>query len=232
MMHDELLRGLLAPADAHGRICGVVVGIVTNNQDPDGMHRVKLRFPWLDMDHESAWARVVSAMAGGGRGAYFLPEPDDEVLVAFEHGSLEHPYVLGALWNGKDKAPENNSDGKNDHRSITSRSGHVLRLGDTDGDERIEIIDKTGNNRIVIHSSDNSLSIEAQGDIAIKSTTGKMTLDAQGDIAIRSSAGKVSVEGLGVSVASQLDVKIQAQTTMDISASAPVNIKGALVNVN
>ena len=141
--------------------------------------------------------------------------PSDEVLVAFEHGSLEHPYVLGALWNGKDKAPENNSDGKNDHRSITSRSGHVLRLGDTDGDERIEIIDKTGNNRIVIHSSDNSLSIEAQGDIAI-----------------RSSAGKVSVEGLGVSVASQLDVKIQAQTTMDISASAPVNIKGALVNVN
>ncbi len=231
-MHDELLRDLLSPGDDRGRFHGVVVGIVTNNQDPDGMHRVKVRFPWLSRDDESGWARVVAAMAGAARGAYFLPEPDDEVLVAFEHGSLEHPYVIGALWNGKDKPPENNSDGKNDHRSITSRSGHVLRLCDSDGDERIEIIDKTGNNRIVIHSADNSIAIEAQGDIAIKSATGKMTISAQGDIAIKSETGKVTVDAIGVAVTSELDVKIQAQTTMDISANAPVNIKGALVNVN
>lgn len=231
-MHDELLRNLLASDDLRGRFFGVVIGIVTNNQDPDGMHRVKVRFPWLDLDHESHWARVVSPMAGAKRGMYFLPEADDEVLVAFEHGSLEHPYVVGALWNGKDKAPENNGDGKNDNRSITSRSGHVVRLCDTDGSERIEIIDKTGDNRIVIHSADNKISIEAKGDISIKSATGKMTLDAQGDIAITSSTGKVTIGAIGVEVTSKTDVKIQAQTTMDASANAQVNIKGALVNIN
>ncbi|MDM0047917.1 phage baseplate assembly protein V [Variovorax sp. J22R115] len=214
-MHNDLLRDLLAPDDAQRRFCGVVVGIVTNNRDPDGMHRVKVRFPWLNLDDESHWARVACSMAGNGRGSYFLPEPDDEVLVAFEHGSLEHPYVVGALWNGKDKPPESNGDGKNDNRSITSRSGHIVRLCDSDGDERIEIIDKTGNNHIVIKSSDNSIAIESQGDISIKSSTGKVT-----------------IEGIGIEITSNAGVKIQAQSTIDASATAQVNIKGALVNVN
>lgn len=214
-MHEQLLSALLAPNDHGGRFYGVVVGVVTNNQDPDGQHRVKLRFPWLSMEHESHWARVVSAMAGNGRGAYFLPEPDDEVLVAFEHGSLEHPYVIGALWNGKDKPPENNGDGKNDQRAIHSRSGHVIRLCDTDGAERLELIDKTGNNKIVITSADNKISIEAQGDIAIKSSTGKVT-----------------IEGVGVEITSTAGVKVQAQSTLDASATGQTNIKGAMVNIN
>lgn len=231
-MHDDLLRHLLATDDARGRFFGVVVGIVTNNQDPEGMHRVKVRFPWLTLDHESHWARVVAPMAGGKRGIYVLPEADDEVLVAFEHGSLEHPYVVGSLWNGKDKPPENNGDGKNDNRSFTSRSGHVVRLCDSNGDERIEIIDKTGDNRIVIHSADNKISVEAKGDISVKSATGKMTLDAQGDISITSSAGKVKIEAIGIELISKADVKVQSQTTMDASANAQVNIKGAMVNIN
>jgi uncharacterized protein involved in type VI secretion and phage assembly len=215
VINDELLRTLLAPGDTDGRFYGVVVGVVTNNKDPDGMHRVKVHFPWLDLDHESNWARVASSMAGNGRGSYFLPEVDDEVLMAFEHGSLEHPYVIGGLWNGKDKPHENNSDGKNDNRSIKSRSGHVLRLNDSAGSERIEVIDKTGNNKIVITSSDNKIMIEAQGDIGITSQTGKVT-----------------ISGIGVEITSTTDVKIQAQTTMDASATGPVSIKGAIVNIN
>jgi len=215
VIHNELLRALLVPADNDGRFYGVVVGIVTNNQDPDGMHRVKVRFPWLNLDDESHWARVVAAMAGNDRGAYFLPEPDDEVLVSFEHGSLEHPYVIGALWNGKDKPPENNSDGKNDRRTIKSRSGHLIRLCDTNGSESIEVIDKTGNNKITITSSDNKIAIEAQGDISIKSATGKVKIDA-----------------VGIEIISSTDVKIQAQTSIDASATGQVNIKGALVNLN
>lgn len=223
MIHDELLRTLLSPGDTDGRFYGVVVGVVTNNRDPDGMHRVKVRFPWLDLEHESHWARVVATMAGNGRGAYFLPEADDEVLVAFEHGSLEHPYVMGSLWNGKDKPHENNSDGKNDNRTIKSRSGHVVRLCDSSGGERIEVIDKTGSNKIVIASSDNKITIEAQGDIEITSQT-----------------GKVKITAIGVEITSNTDVKIQAQTSIDIqaqtsidaSATGQVNISAALVNIN
>lgn len=215
MSHDELLRTLLAPGDTDGRFYGVVVGVVTNNKDPDGMHRVKVHFPWLNLDHESHWARVASSMAGNGRGCYFLPEVGDEVLMAFEHGSLEHPYVIGALWNGKDKTHENNDDGKNDNRSIKSRSGHVFRLCDTAGSERIEVIDKTGNNKITITSSDNKIMVEAQGDIGITSQT-----------------GKVSISGIGVEITSTTDVKIQAETTIDVSATGPLSIKGAVVNIN
>ena len=217
MIHDDLLRTLLAPGDPDGGFYGVVVGVVTNNKDPDDMHRVKVKFPWLDLDHESHWARVVAAMAGNGRGAYFLPEVDDEVLVAFEHGSVEHPYVLGSLWNGKDKAHESNSEGKNDNRSIKSRSGHVVRLCDTDGGERIDIIDKTGSNKIVITSSDNKITIEAQGDIEITSKTGKVTISGQTGVQIMSTAANVSV---------------QAQTSIAATAVGQVAISGALVEIN
>jgi uncharacterized protein involved in type VI secretion and phage assembly len=215
MMHDELLRTLLAPDDHHGRIFGVVVGVVTNNRDPEGMHRVKLRFPWLHQEHESHWARVSAAMAGPGRGAYFLPEVDDEVLVAFEHGSLEHPFVIGALWNGKDAPPENNDNGQNNSRTIRSRSGHVLRLHDEAGSERIEVIDRSENNKLVISTADNKIVLEALGDIEITSHT-----------------GTVRISGVKVEVTSTTATTVQAQTNVDVTASAQVNIKGALVNIN
>lgn len=214
MTHD-LLRSLLAPPDADGKYYGVVVGIVTNNRDPENMHRVKVRFPWLNRDDESNWARVASTMAGNGRGAYFLPEVEDEVLLAFEHGSVEHPYVIGSLWNGKDKPHESNSDGENNNRSLKSRSGHVVRLCDRSGQESIEIIDKTGNNKIVISTSGNKIAIEAQGDIAITSKSGKLSISA-----------------VGIEMKSQAGVQIQAAQSIDVSASAQVNVKGAMISLN
>ena len=143
----DVFSHLFANAGADARFYGVAMAIVTNNKDPDGLARVKVRLPWISDDVESDWARVVSPMAGAGRGLYILPEVDDEVLVAFEHGNPSTPYVLGGLWNGKDKPPEANSDGKNDIRVLKSRSGHVIRLDDTAGAERIEIVDKSAKNR-------------------------------------------------------------------------------------
>jgi uncharacterized protein involved in type VI secretion and phage assembly len=203
------LVDLLTPAAPHeqGRFFGVVVGIVTNNQDPDKMARVRVKFPWLSDDHESWWARIATPMAGSGRGMYFVPEVNDEVLVAFEHGDVRSPYVVGALWNGQDAPPASNDDGKNNIRLVHSRSGHLIRLDDTSGDEKIEIIDKTGGNKITIKSSDNSMSLEC---------TGKMKLHAQG----------------GIEITSDVDIKIQANSTMDVESSATMTIKGAMVNIN
>jgi len=179
------------------------------------MHRVKVRFPWLGDAVESNWARVATPMAGNGRGMYFLPEVDDEVLIAFEHGRVDHPYVLGSLWNGQDSAPESNSDGENNHRTVQSRSGHVLRLNDQSGGETIEIIDKSGNNKIVIATSDNSITIEANADITITSSTGKLTMQANG-IEMKSNAG----------------VTVQAAQNMELKANATMTIKGAMVQIN
>jgi uncharacterized protein involved in type VI secretion and phage assembly len=197
------------------RLYGVTVGIVTNNQDPDGLGRVKVKFPWLSDDVESHWARVVTPMAGNDRGLFFLPEVDDEVLVAFEHGSPEFPYVLGALWNGKDKAPESNDDGENNMRTIKSRSGHVVRLDDTDGSEKIEIVDGSGANSIVISTADNTITITADADITIESGSGKLILS-----------------GNGIEIKSQADVKVEAGANMDLKASGQLNIKGTTVNIN
>jgi uncharacterized protein involved in type VI secretion and phage assembly len=206
---SQSLIDVVAPAspDQAGKVYGVVMGIVTNNQDPDKMGRVRVKFPWLSDDHESWWARIATPMAGPNRGMYFLPEVDDEVLVAFEHGDVRFPYVVGALWNGKDSPPENNSDGKNNLRLIHSRSGHLIRLDDKDGDEKIEIIDKTGSNSITIKSSDNSISITCNGKLKMHAAQGiEMTSDA--------------------------DIKITANTTIDAEATAPMTLKGATVNIN
>jgi uncharacterized protein involved in type VI secretion and phage assembly len=215
MMNHEPLRKLFEIAGSNDRFYGVVVGIVTNNQDPENMHRVKVRFPWLSQDHESNWARVATSMAGNGRGAYFLPEVDDEVLVAFEHGLIDQPYIIGSLWNGKDQPPESNQDGKNNHRAFKSRSGHIIRFNDQDGQETIEIIDKTGKNKIVIDSAKNTVTIEANSDIEIKSATGKLTLNA-----------------VGIDLKSEAGVRIEAASTMDLKANAQVTVKGTIINLN
>ena len=237
MTTSDALRAVFTPMAHKDRFYGVAVGVVTNNQDPDNMHRVKVRFPWLGDDVESNWARVAAPMAGKDRGAYFLPEVDDEVLIAFEHGQVDHPYVVGSLWNGKDEAHESNTDGENNNRTIKSRSGHVLRfhdksgaekieiisqsghqlrLSDKSGNETIEIIDKSGSNKIIIDTAKNTISIEATSDITIKSSTGKLTMQAASGIEIKSQAG----------------VNIQAAASMDLKAGAQVTVKGAIIQLN
>ena len=91
------------------RFYGCCVGIVTNNKDPEQMGRVRVRFPWLDSATESNWARCMQIMTGDGRGWWNIPEIEDEVLVAFEHGDVHFPYVIGHVWNGKDRPPAESS---------------------------------------------------------------------------------------------------------------------------
>jgi uncharacterized protein involved in type VI secretion and phage assembly len=129
-----------------GKTYGAVVGVVTSIDDPDGLGRVKVAYPWLQDDAESPWARTVTFMAGNGRGAVFRPDVGDEVLVVCEHGDMRRPYVVGALWNGRDAIPsERGADADNAIRLIKSRSGHTIVLDDTDGAETVTISDKHGN---------------------------------------------------------------------------------------
>lgn len=194
---------------------GVVVGIVTNNKDPDGVGRVKVKFPWLSTDDESAWARVASPMAGKERGIFFLPEVDDEVLVVFEHGDVNMPYIIGSLWNGVDLPPETNNDGKNNIRMIKSRSGHTITIDDTEGAEKIEIADKTGNNTITIDTKNNKLSFKSDKDIEISAPNGKVSINAN-DFEVKASSS----------------AKVEASIGIDLKASGTMNIKGATVNIN
>ncbi len=197
------------------RINGAVIGIVTNNKDPDGLGRVKLKFPWLSDNDESTWARIATPMSGKQTGFYFLPEVDDEVLVVFEQGDIRFPYVLGGLWNGKDKPPLKNDDGKNNVRLIKSRSGHCIRLIDEAGKEKIEIEDKSGKNKLVIETATNTISITTDKDLKLSAEKGQITLAAQ--TVVIEAKGKLELKSSGTA-------KLESQGTLDI--------KGALVNIN
>jgi uncharacterized protein involved in type VI secretion and phage assembly len=212
---SELLDLLAGGERGGGRVYGVVSATVTDNHDPEKIGRVRLRFPWLGDGTETWWARVSAPAAGRERGVWLLPEVGDEVLVAFEHGDPRFPYVLGGLWNKDDPPPEDvDADGA-DHRSLTSRSGHVVRLDDKDGDEKIEIIDKTGKNKLVITSKDDGLEISVQGDIKIASAS-----------------GKVSIEGADVEIKATQSAKVQAGTALELKADAQATLKGATVAIN
>lgn len=211
---DVLIKAEAREA-ASRRIFGVAVAIVTNNKDPEGLSRVKLKFPWLSDADESDWARVAVLMAGKERGTYFLPEVDDEVLVAFEHGDVRFPYVVGALWNGKDKPPLKNDDGKNNLRLIKSRSGHTIKLNDEDGKETIEILDKSQKNSIVIDTAKNAITI----------TSGK-------DITLAANNGTIKLEATNIVLKSSSNSNIEAQGQMVVKASSTMTIKGATVNIN
>lgn len=188
------------------RYYGVVEGIVTDNVDPAKEGRVKLKFPWFDEQMETEWCRVSQIYAGNGYGAFFVPEIGDEVLVSFIHGDMRMPIIIGGLYNGKDKPPSSRQQDK-DEKMIRTKGGHQITLDDTQGKEKIVIVDA---------KNKNSVEIDTAGDsITIKASTGKLILDAQG-IEIKS--------GKGIEVSATTTVKIEAKSTMDI--------KGATVNIN
>ena len=204
-----------------GKIKGVAVGIVTDNKDPDGMGRVKVRFPWRESQGDSFWARTAVLMAGKDRGSFFLPEVEDEVLVAFEKEDIHHPYIVGALWNGQDNPPEKNSDGKNNIRKIRSRSGHVIIFNDDSESKKEKIeIHTNGGHEIVL---DDSLGAEK---ILIKDKSGSNSIQ------IDSTKNSVTIEsGLSLKIKSQ-KIDIEAGAAMTLKASGTLTIQGALVRIN
>jgi len=140
------------------RVPGVVIGIVKKLDDPDGQGRILVDMPVMPGRTRSAWAPIATLMAGGGRGAFFMPEPEDEVLVAFENGHVDRPYIVGFLWNGQDKPPSSHPR----ERMLRSLNGHTIRLLDStpnaSGAGAVVIEDANGN---VISMSNGKIRIQA-----------------------------------------------------------------------
>lgn len=204
--------------DPNGRWGYLVTAIVTNTDDPQGLGRVKLRYPWLADDVESFWARVLGIGAGNDRGVLWLPEVGDEVLVAFEHGDPDHPLVLGGLWNGADAPPESApvANGRVSKRVIKTRQGHALTF--VDDYNALVRLETAGGHILLLDDENTLIELRTQGGIILKlnDQDGSITLNSQGDL---------KVESRGA-------VSIQAATNLEISANGNVAIRGAKIDLN
>jgi phage protein D len=187
-------------------VYGVVIAQVTDVNDPDELGRVKLTFPWLSDEYESWWARVAQLGAGPQRGAVWLPEVNDEVLVAFEHGDTRRPYVVGQLWNGVDKP--NLGDGLVDggsgavkRRGFVSKQGHRLVFLDDDAKSGVAVMTADDSLKISLNQSNTTIKVSASGNVEISG----------------SQQVKVSSDG---------SISIQAGTTLELKGSSGVTIDG------
>jgi phage protein D len=219
-------NGTGAAGTAAHKIYGVVPAIVTGNNDPDKLGRVKLKFPWLSDDYESDWARMTQFGAGPHSGAVFLPEVNDEVLVAFEFGDIGRPFVIGALYNGKDKPKLGDglfNNGKVKRRGVVSRRGHQLNFLDDPGKSGIALI--TGNNKlkIALNETGTTISVSSNGDVSIK---------AGGNVEIKSGQNIKLKADMNVDIESGTQLTLKGGTGVTVQAQAVAEVKGAIVKIN
>lgn len=214
-MLSSLLSGTIADTEreADGFIQGLAVGIVTDNTDPDGLARVRVRLAWHTDGQTSYWARLAVLMGGAGRGTYFLPEIGDEVIVGAENGDPSHLYVLGAVWSGERKPPTANDGGKNDRRLIHSRSGHRLVFDDSN-EPQVEL-SLADNKRLVLDQTGVRLDDGKGNKLTIETESGAVTIESASSLNLKSQM-----------------VSIEAGASMQIKASGTLTINGAIVQIN
>jgi phage protein D len=191
-------------------IQGVVIALVTDNDDPKNLGRVRLRFPWLSDTYQSDWTRMLQAGAGPDSGACFLPEVNDEVLVAFEHGDVRCPVVVGGLHNGQDRPRLGEGlfdNGKVRRRGIVSRRGH-----------RVVFLDSADRSGIALISSDGRISI------SLNETTGELKITCGGRVTISADQDLL--------ITSRQKVTIQADGELDMSGQGGVRVDGPSITLN
>jgi uncharacterized protein involved in type VI secretion and phage assembly len=217
--NPRTLTDVMRPKAERDWTAGLVIGLVTNIQDPESLGRVRVQFPTLGDTIEGIWARVALPGAGPDAGLSMLPQIDDEVVVGFEHGDTRRPVVLGALHNAVDK-PHANMRGQQD-------GGSLVIYGRQDAEIDLK-------KQLVIHAKD-AMTVKidggdsGQGDykqenagaFELKAGT-TMKIESTGELTLKSSAG-ITVEATG-------PLKLKG-ATVDIEASATVNVKGSLINI-
>jgi uncharacterized protein involved in type VI secretion and phage assembly len=193
---------------------GVVAAVVKDVNDPDHLGRVRVVFPWLSDSFVSDWARMTQFGAGKQRGASFLPEVDDEVMVAFEQGDFRRPVVIGSVHNGVDRP--NLGDGLIDgstgavkRRGVISRAGHALVFLDDDGDSGVALMTGDRGLRISLNKSSTTVKISSSGQIKIEGS-GDVSVKAGGGLALEAGA-KLSLKGASVAITGNADVSVSGQ---------------------
>src|SRR5829696_7052207 len=224
-LHERL------PSGWGGRWYGVLPALVIDIKDPDNQGRVKVTLPW-SVDAKGAryeaWARLATLQAGNNRGSWFIPDVDDEVLVAFEHGDPRRPYVLGALWNGRDRAPESmDGAGRNFKKVLRSRNGVKVTFDDQDGQEKL-VLETPGGQKVTLQDGPGAVEVIDSNGNSVKLGTSGITVTASSKVTVTAtqvaiSAGMVTVDA-GMSRFSGV---VQADTVISNSVISASYTPGA-----
>jgi uncharacterized protein involved in type VI secretion and phage assembly len=211
VMHD------LELAVERKRLFGVYPAQVKDVRDPDQQGRVKVRLPWSPDSNGGAyevWARLAVLMAGNNRGSWFIPDPNDEVLIAFEGGDPRRPYVVGMLWNGQDAPPESmDGAGNNYLKSLVSRRDIRITMDDTEGQETLTL--KTPQQSIVINDGGRSIEIKDANGNSVKLDSTGVTVIAAAQVKVQASTVEVSAGMVTVNAGmSKFSGVVQADTVI------------------
>lgn len=214
---------------------------IIDNHDPNGMGRVKVAFAWQkEKGGNTPWIRMINPHSGNGKGFYFIPEVGEEVLVGFEGGNAEKPFVLGSMYNGPGKSTQ--GDASNNFKAIQTRGGHMIKFDDSDGAEMITISDKNGNT-VVLNTNEKSITINSPEKIDIVSKeiniigennvniSSKATAMDGSDSVTISSKTQVETGAPSVSITGEKDVAIDSMQ-VNMSGSVTTNVKGTILNLN
>ncbi|WP_282036633.1 type VI secretion system Vgr family protein [Saccharicrinis aurantiacus] len=210
-MTESILNDTIAQPTAYPEVATIV-----ENEDPNTLGRVKVRFLWMSDDQTSNWIRVQTPNLGAAEnnesmhGFHFIPAIDDQVMVAFEHGDPSKPYVTGSLFH-RDNAAGALPD--NVKSKIVSASGHTIELDDTEGEEKINIYDTEGS-IITFDTAAQSLFIQSTENIEI--TAKNISINAEENITIAASGN--------VDIAAEGDLNNQAQGNVAIQSSGDTTV--------
>jgi uncharacterized protein involved in type VI secretion and phage assembly len=222
----EMILDVRTPSGLGGHWYGAFPALVTDIKDPDGQGRVKVTLPWspdTDGARYEAWARLATLMGGNNRGSWLIPDVNDEVLVIFEGGDPRRPYVIGGLWNGRDKPPESmDGAGNNSRKVIRSRNGVKVTLDDSTGQEKM-ILETPGGQRITLKDGPGAIEITDGSGNSVKLETTGITVNAVAKVTISASQVEISAGIVTVNAGmSKFSGVVQAETIISsavISAS-------------
>jgi uncharacterized protein involved in type VI secretion and phage assembly len=227
----EMILEARQPAGLGGRWYGVYPALVSDIRDPEGQGRVKVTLPWSpdtgNAQYE-AWARVATLMGGSNRGSWFIPDPNDEVLIVFEGGDPRRPYVIGGLWNGSDAPPESmDAGGNNFVKALRSRNGVKLTLDDSDGQEKM-ILETPGGQKITMKDGPGMIEIVDSNGNSVKLETSGITINAAAKVTVSASQVAVSAGMVTVDAGmSKFSGVVQADTVITNTIIAATYTPGA-----
>jgi uncharacterized protein involved in type VI secretion and phage assembly len=227
----ELLFNARQPSGLGGCFYGVYPALVSDICDPDNQGRVKIRLPWSPDPSGAAyetWARLSTMMAGNNRGTWFIPDKNDEVLVAFESGDPSRPYVIGGLWNGNDAPPDSmDGSGENNRKVICSRNGVKVTLDDQNGQENI-ILETPGGQKFTMKDGPGSVEIEDSNGNSVKLESAGITVTASAKVTIKASNVEVSAGMVTVNAGmSKFSGVVKADTVISNSVISASYTPGA-----